>query len=116
MPMTSAHKRINDRGSGQERKLLEEVAPAIVDQRCGDDSWHAQYGEDKISRTKEGCARFRGPTELNRSAAEDQSSGCGVDNVTQLMEVVVVVPGQGDEAKGQSHHSKHMTAEVRTRS
>jgi hypothetical protein len=65
-----------------------------------------------MSRTKDGCARFRGPAELNRSAAEDLGSGCGVDNVTQLMSVV---PGQHDDAKSQSRHSKHMTAEVRTR-
>src|SRR5258708_38542405 len=93
-------KRINDRRSGDERELLEEVAPAIVDPRFGDDSWHALQGEDKINRTKDECARFRGARELNRSAAEDQGSG-GVDKVTRLMPAVVVVPGQRDEAKGQ---------------
>src|SRR6266853_5710306 len=31
------------------------------------------------------------------------------------MPTVVVVPDQRDEAKGQSRHSKHMTAEVRTK-
>src|ERR1700676_2522430 len=94
--------RINKRRSGQERKLLEEVAPAIVDLRCGDDSWHAEQDEDKISRTEDGCAGFRRATELNRSAAENQGGGCGVDNVAQWMPVVVVVPGQRDEARGQS--------------
>ncbi len=112
MPMTSA---IDDRRSGQQRELLEEVAPAIVDLRFGDDSWHAQQGEDEISRTEDGCARFRGPTELNGGAAHDLGSGCGVDNVTQWMPAVVVVPGQRDEAKGQTRHTKHMTAEAQTR-
>jgi hypothetical protein len=56
--------------------------------------------EDKISRTKEGCACFRDPAELDRSATEDQGGGCAVFDLTQLMPVVVVVPGQRDEAKG----------------
>ena len=64
---------------------------------------------------KDGCARFRGPAELNRSAAEELGSRGRVEKVTRLMPAVVVVPGQRDEAKGQSPHSKHMTAEVRTR-
>lgn len=107
--------RINDCGSRKERKLLEEVAPTIVDPWRGDDSGQAQRGDDKIRRNKSGCASFRGPAELNRSAAEDLGSGSGVYEVTQLMHVIVVVPGERDEAKGQSRHSKHMSTEVRAR-
>jgi len=58
--------------------------------------WRAIQGEEKINRNKDGCARFRGPRELNRSAAEDQGSSGGVDKVTRLMPAVVVVPGQRD--------------------
>jgi hypothetical protein len=63
------------------------------------------------SRPKDGCASFRGPTKLNRSATGDQRDGRGVDNVTQLMPLVGVVPSQRDEAMGQSRCSKHVTAE-----
>ena len=107
--------RRNDGRSGDERELLEEIAPAIVDPRCGDDSWHAPCGEDKINHNKDKCARLRGATELNGSAAEDQGNSDGVDKVTRLMPAIVVVPDQSDETKGCSRHSKQMTAEVRTR-
>ena len=75
----------------------------------------AAFGLALVKRTKDDRARFRAPTELNRRAAEDLGSACGIDKVTRLMPAVVVVPGQRDEAKGQSRQSKHMTAEVRTR-
>jgi hypothetical protein len=68
----------------------------------------------KINRSKDGCAGFRGVTELHRNAAEDQGGG-SVDKATRLMPTVVVMPGQCDEAKGDSRPSKDMTAEVRTR-
>src|SRR5215470_20415373 len=88
----------NSWGNFFERELLEEIAPAIVDLRCGDDSWHAEQGRHKINPTKDDCARILGPTKLNRSPAEDLGSGGRVGNVTLLMPGAVVVPGQRDEA------------------
>jgi L-seryl-tRNA(Ser) seleniumtransferase len=52
---------------------------------------------------------------FNVPVAEDLGSGGGVGDVTRQMPSVVFVPGQRDEAKGQSRHAKHMTAEVRSR-
>jgi len=107
--------RRNDGRSGDEGELLEEVTPAIVDPRCGDDSWHTPQGEDKINHNQDGCARFRGAAEVNGSAAEDEGNSCGIDKGTRLMPAVVVAPDQNDEAEGERRQSKHVTAEVRSR-
>src|SRR5665213_1927237 len=109
--MTSAHTRSPPRSR---RRTARRSFPSYLDLRCGDDSWHAQQGEDKIHRTNGECACFRGPTELKRSAAHDLGSGCDVDEVTRFMPSVVVMPGQRDEARGANGSAKHVTAEGRT--
>jgi len=97
---------------GQERELFEKVAPAVVDARCGDDSWDPEQGEDEIAHSENDRARSCGSAELNRSVGDNLGSGGGVDEVTELRPIVIVVPSQGDEAGGQSRNSEHRAAEI----
>ena len=72
---------VDERCSGYEGELLEEVAPVVVDLRSSEDWLEAAYGEGKIHRAQDDGADFRSPAELNRKASEDRGSSGGIGDV-----------------------------------
>lgn len=92
------------------RATLEEVSPAIVDLRRGNDSRYAQQGEDKVHHAEDGCARLRAPGELHGSAGDDLRG-----TRDGLIPIRIMGPRRRDETGGERCPAKQMPADVRTR-
>ena len=110
---------VRDHRSRDESELVEDVAPARVDPRLGDDVRHEGEGKDEVHDSQDDCAQGGRLADQQRGSADDLRDRRDDDERRSARQLPVryqlIVQHEPRDAQRQRGDSKHVTANaVRT--